>query len=126
MCIARTEKGAQCSRRCVQGSDMCKVHAEKYAKFNTFLYEWFNTASYARKLRWRPAEYRNATRFMGDVRRSRNLAEVRRRMEARLLEIGKRVAARRIANTWRLVNSDPNYRVCRDRLTREFSDMNEF
>ncbi len=123
MCIAKTEKGTQCTRRCVQGSDMCKFHAEKYAKCQTFLYEWFNTASYARKLRWRPVEYRNAMRFIGDVERSRNLAEVRRRVEARLLEIGKRVAGRRIVNTLRRVISDPSYKMCRDRLMREFEEM---
>ena len=104
---------------------MCKVHTEKYEKSVIFLHAWWNTASYARKLRWRPAEYRNAVRFMGFVDNARNREEVRRRMEARLLEIGKRVAARRIANTWRWVNANPNYRVCRDRLMREFAELED-
>lgn len=127
LCIARTEKGTQCSRRCIQCSDMCKVHNEKYEKCDIimyeFMYEWFNRATIPIPRRWRPIEFRRAASFIGDIDNSRNLAEVRRNMEARMLEIGKRVAARRIANTWRRVNADPNYRVCRDRLMREFSDM---
>lgn len=123
MCIAKTEKGTQCSRRCIQDSDMCKIHTEMYAKFDIFLYEWFTTASYARPLRWRPVEFKRAAKFIGDVDNARNAAEVRRHVEARLLELGKDFAARRIANTWRWVNANPNYKVCRDRLMREFAEM---
>ncbi len=102
---------------------MCRLHTEKYGKSVIFLHEWWNTASYARRLRWRPAEYMKAVRFMGCVDNARNREEVRKRVEARLLDIGKRVAARRIANTWRWVSANPNYRVCRDRLMREFAEM---
>lgn len=126
MCIATTEKGTQCSRRCAQGSDMCKFHTKKYEESTRMMDVWATMLLEIRSIRWRPVEYRNAARFKGCVDNARNREMVRRRVEARLLEIGKRVAARRIANTWRRVSADPNYRVCRDRLTREFSDMNEF
>jgi hypothetical protein len=102
---------------------MCKVHTEMYAKFDIFLYEWFTRASNPRPRRWRPVEFRRAAKFIGDVDDFRNREEVRRRVEARLLEIGKRVAARRIVNTWRWVNANPSYKVCRDRLMREFAEM---
>jgi hypothetical protein len=65
-----------------------------------------------------------AVKFINDVENFRNLEEIRRRNDARLLEIGKRIAMRRIVNTMRRVISDPNYKMCRDRLMREFSEMN--
>ncbi len=123
MCIAKTEKGAQCKRRPANGSDLCKVHNEKYEKCDIIMYEWFTSATIPRPRRWRPIEFRRAASFICEVDNSRNLAEVRRNTEARLLEIGKRVAARRIANTWRRVISDPNYGMCRSRLMREYTDM---
>jgi hypothetical protein len=64
-----------------------------------------------------------AVKFINDVENFRNLEEIRRRNDARLLEIGKRIAMRRIVNTMRRVISDPNYKMCRDRLMREFEDL---
>ncbi len=65
-----------------------------------------------------PTDYEEAEKFERAVGRTRLLIEARNK--ARLLEIAKKVAARRILNTWRWVNANPDYRTCRTRLMREF------
>ncbi len=69
-----------------------------------------------------PKDYEEAENFERAVGRTRLLIEARNK--ARLLEICKNMSARRIMNTWRWVNANPNYKVCRTRLVREFERMN--
>ena len=121
MCIAKTEKGKKCIHKCVRDSDMCNFHTDKYKKSVYYIKFWRNTI--IRQL-LRNTEYMKAVKFINDVENFRNLEEIRKRNDARLLEIGKRIAMRRIVNTMRRVISDPNYKMCRDRLMREFSEMN--
>ncbi len=65
-----------------------------------------------------PTNYDEAEKFERDIGRTRLLIEARNK--TRLLDIGKKIAARRILNTWRWVHANPNYRMCRARLMREF------
>ena len=120
MCIVKNDNGTKCNHRCVKGSDMCNFHTNKYKHSMLWIQFWWKRSIYETRQMSRNSEYKKAMKFKSDVDNTRNLLEVRRNIEARLLEIGKRFAARQILNTWRWVNANPNYKVCRDRLAKEF------
>lgn len=41
----------------------------------------------------------------------------------RLLELGRSARVRRIQRVWRRAVSDPSYKICRDRLMREYGEL---
>ena len=113
----------QCKYKCEKNYDMCGRHADYHRGCVISIFYFGNVPESYRRTMEIPTNYEEAEKFERAVGRTRLLIEARRNMEARLLEIGKKVAARRIMNTWRWVNANPNYCTCRTRLEREFLEM---
>lgn len=112
MCVGITESGYLCRARGSHGplGDLCKRHHTKY-QLGVDLERFYEILGQHRR---HGSKGMHLTRFKMACDNNRKMRE-----------LGKKIMGARILATWRRAISNPSYKMCRDRLMREFSEFCE-